>query len=208
MWHNYVAFSNLETAVKDNTDAVKNAVSVINRIVDAKTLSFDETGSIFQKATESGATIQAMSGLEDAVKNFANDMASGLPSILTQITTGAGNLAKGILKGMGASIDTATGAIALDIKAGDIGEAAGMVMEGVSNFFAAGCDAISLMCDIIGDTSPGFTDMGVAAGTLIANWLDNAFEEVDDHLRENVGYILDEMYGEEVEGSRLGGYYQ
>lgn len=208
MWHNYVAFSNLETAVQNNTEAVKNAVSVINRIVDAKTLSFDETGSVFKKATESGATIQALSGLEDAVKNFANDMASGLPSILTQVTSGAGNLAKGLLKGMGAAADSAAGAMTGDIALGDFGEAAGLVMEGVSNFFAAGLDAVSLMCDIIGDTSPGFTDMGVAAGTMIANWLDNAFEEVDDHLRENVGYILNEMYGEEIDGARLGGYYQ
>lgn len=207
-WHDYVAFSNLETAVKKNTDAVKNAVSVINRIVDAKTLSFDETGSIFKKATESGATIQALSGFEDALKNAANDLASGLPGILTQVTTGFGNLAKGASKAAGAAVDTMAGAMTLDLAVGDLGEGIGMVMEGVSNLFAAGCDAASLMCDIIGDTSPGFTDMGVAAGTMIANWLDNAFEEVDEHLQENVGYILDEMFGEEVDGSRLGGYYE
>lgn len=206
-WHDYIAFTNLETAVKDNTSAVQNAVQVINRIVDAKTLSFDEQGSIFKKATESGAAIQAMSGLEDAIKKFAEDLASGLPGILTQVTTGVGNLAKGMLKGAGAAMDTADGAAGFNTRLGDFGEAAGMLVEGVSNLFAASCDAAALMCDIIGDTAPGFTDMGVAAGTLIANWLANAYEEVDEHLQKNVNLILDELFGDEIHGQRIGGSY-
>lgn len=206
-WHNYVSFNNLETAVRENTQSVKDAVAVINNIVDARTLSFDETGSIFKKATVSGAEIQTMSGMESAIKAFVNDMASELPGILTQVTEGFGNIMKGSLKGAGAIADTMAGAMTLDLAIGDIGEGFGMLMEGIEGLFSAGVDGVSLMCDIIGDTSPGITDMGVAAATLVSNWLDNAFEEVDEHLQENVGYIMDQMFGEDIDGQRIGGSF-
>lgn len=208
MWNNYVAFTNLETAVKDNTSAVKKAVNVINSIVNAKTLSFDETGSIFTKATNSGGQIQALSGLEYAATKLAEDVSSGLPGILTQVTTGIGNLMKGSLRFAGALADSAAGMMTGDIALGDVGDGIGKVVEGMSNLFAAGCDAASLFCQIVGDTAPGFTDMGVAAGTMIANWIDNAFEEVNDHLIENVDRIKDEMYGEIIDGRRYGGQWE
>lgn len=207
-WHDYVAFTNLETAVKDSTQAIRDAVSVINNIVDARTISFDEMGSTFKKMTQSGAAIQSLSGLEYAMNKTAEDLSSGLPGILTQITTAVGNLSKGAFQGAGAIMDTAKGYIEGGTALAELGEAAGMVIEGVSNLFAAGCDGAALMCQIIGDTAPGFTDMGVAAGTLISNWLDNAYEEVDDKLKDNVEALLTEMYGEiDQSGLRVGGNF-
>lgn len=145
------------------------------------------------KATYYGGLVQAVSGTESAAKAAIEDIASGAPEILNQLTEGTGNMAKGFLKLGLSAADTSWAAIVTAIKSnfatgggaastslGNMGEGLGFLMEGISNYVSAAADAASLGMQMAGDMAPGITDIGVALATALKETFFNDYEKVED----------------------------
>ena len=210
-WHNYVAFSSLEQSIDRSNDVLKQAVTAINNLVEKITISYDDEQSLHMKTTYYGGVIQAVSGTEYAATKAVEDLASNAPGILTQLTTGIGNIAKGVLKSMGSGMDSGVALFENDIglypdvfgngidgggavtKLGDLGEAIGYFVEGMSNFAAAAADAASMGMDMVGDMAPGFADIGVAIATSLKETFFNDYERVNNELEDNIDAIIDMM---------------
>ena len=210
-WHNYVAFSSLEQSIDRSNDILKQAVTAINNLVEKITISYDDEQSLHMKTTYYGGVIQAVSGTEYAATKAVEDLASNAPGILTQLTTGIGNIAKGVLKSMGSGMDSGVALFENGIglypdvfgngvdgggavtKLGDLGEAIGYFVEGMSNFAAAATDAASMGMDMIGDMAPGFADIGVAIATSLKETFFNDYERVNNELEDNIDVIIDMM---------------
>lgn len=210
-WHNYVAFSSLEQSIDRSNDILKQAVTAINNLVEKITISYDDEQSLHMKTTYYGGVIQAVSGTEYAATKAVEDLASNAPGILTQLTTGIGNIAKGVLKSMGSGMDSSVALFEDGIglypdvfgngvdgggavtKLGDLGEAIGYFVEGMSNFAAAATDAASMGMDMIGDMAPGFADIGVAIATSLKETFFNDYERVNNELEDNIDVIIDMM---------------
>lgn len=210
-WHNYVAFSSLEQSIDRSNDILKQAVTAINNLVEKITISYDDEQSLHMKTTYYGGVIQAVSGTEYAATKAVEDLASNAPGILTQLTTGIGNIAKGVLKSMGSGMDSGVALFEDGIglypdvfgngvdgggavtKLGDLGEAIGYFVEGMSNFAAAATDAASMGMDMIGDMAPGFADIGVAIATSLKETFFNDYERVNNELEDNIDVIIDMM---------------
>lgn len=210
-WHNYVAFSSLEQSIDRSNDILKQAVTAINNLVEKITISYDDEQSLHMKTTYYGGVIQAVSGTEYAATKAVEDLASNAPGILTQLTTGIGNIAKGVLKSMGSGMDSGVALLEdmkgnfLDVfgtgvdgggavtRLGDLGEAIGYFVEGMSNFAAAAADAASMGMDMVGDMAPGFADIGVAIATSLKETFFNDYERVNNELEDNIDAIIDMM---------------
>lgn len=210
-WHNYVAFSSLEQSIDRSNDILKQAVTAINNLVEKITISYDDEQSLHMKTTYYGGVIQAVSGTEYAATKAVEDLANNAPGILTQLTTGIGNIAKGVLKSMGSGMDSGVALLEdmkgnfLDVfgtgvdgggavtRLGDLGEAIGYFVEGMSNFAAAAADAASMGMDMVGDMAPGFADIGVAIATSLKETFFNDYERVNNELEDNIDAIIDMM---------------